>query len=153
MAKSLHEYLREFHKKVKVVAWPRVEGIKVTTCGYDEEALGLTEYIAGWGPKGYYVRYDRTPEDTRKFMSSINWLRVIRIKTNFDIRAGRGMAIIRDAECWFVTVERYQRLIKHCSKNFSEEVFEKEVRKAIDVCKRNGQVPSFASGNLGEETH
>jgi hypothetical protein len=137
--------LERITRRLKVVPWPVVDGNEVHTCGIDEEALGLTAYIAGWCDRGYYVRTDRKPSDAVQFIKTINWMRVMRVQATFDIRAS-GYTVIRDAACWFVTEQRYKLLMKHCSLTFKEEVFEHEIKKAIDQCKRNGQTPTHVSG-------
>jgi hypothetical protein len=138
--------LKRITSKMKVVSWPKVDGMKVHTCGLDEEALGLDKYIAGWCARGYYVRSDRKPYEVVRFIKSIDWMRVIRIQTTFDIRA-QGYTVIRDSNVWFVTQQRYQLLMRHCSLNYTEERFEHEITKAINQCKRNGQTPTNVSGS------
>jgi len=139
------EELRRITSRMKVVPYAKIDGVKITTCSIDEQALGLDNFIAGWNETGYYVRSDRKPFEVVRFMKTINWLRVARVKSTFDIRAS-GITVIRDAECWFITEKRYTLLMHHCSLTHTEEAFEAEVRKAIDQCKRNGQTPTNISG-------
>lgn len=143
--------LKRLIKKLKVVPYAKVDGERVTTCQIDEEALGLTEYVAGWNETGYYVRTDRKPHQAVRYMKTINWLRVVRVKAHFDIRA-IGYMMVRDTPCWVITQKRYEILLKHCLLTYTEAQFEHEIKKAIDYCKRNGQRPTTTSGSL-EESH
>lgn len=136
---------------LRVVPYIEIDGVKCTTCQIDEEALGLTKFIAGWNETGYYVRPGITVNELKTFMKSIDWLRVTRVKSNFDMRAA-GYMVIRDSDCWFVTEVRYCRLLGFCSRNYTEEQFEHEMQIAINQCKRNGQRPTSVSGSL-EESH
>jgi len=144
--------IRKMASQFKIVAWAKIEDAEVHTCQRDEDALGLTEYISGWCKRGYYVRTDRTPRQTKRYMATIDWLRVVLVKTNFDIRAV-GYMIIRSDDVWFVTEHRYTLLMKHCLRKYSDEQFKHEFNKAVAQCKRNGQSKTSVSGQLTEETH
>lgn len=144
--------LKAITSRLKVVPWARIDNVEIHTCGIDEEALGLTEYIAGWCERGYYVRFDRTPQQARQHMAKIEWLRVAYIGARFGIRPERGVLIISDTPVWWVTEQRYMRLMKRCMKEIPEDKFKAEVAAAIRRCQQAGQRPIAKAGTL-EETH
>jgi hypothetical protein len=136
-----------------VIAWPRIDGEKVTTNGYEEEALGLYEAVMGWCSEGYYVRVDRTMEQAQAVLDTVDWLRVVRVKVDFDIRMGNDSMMVSDHDVYFVSVARYQRLMRHCLKAVPLDKFEKEMHTAEALCKAANQKRTNVSGSISETSH
>ena len=121
-----------------VVPWPRVDGQKVPTCGYIEEALELP--IEGWCGKGFYTR---NPTELRQVIEQIDWRRVRDTNAQFSVRMGRGEMCFTDSPVYFVTEKRYQRLFRYCFKDIPVTKWQTE----IEIAKR-GRSKRCVSGRL-----
>lgn len=126
-----------------VVPWPITKyGDEVTTCGNDEDALGLSQLICGWGKMGFYTQKEYVnngfgPGVTRqetydKLVSQINsidWNRVEFVKSTYDYDIP-GVITVASFPTKIISLRRYQRLLRHCFKSISQEKFKFELAQA-----------------------
>lgn len=129
----------------RTIPWPVVNGEKVTTCGVEEEALGLTPVIGGWGPRGYYVPYAaRSADPTIAAIDAVDWKRVATVKAQFDI-AAVGYMVFTDQPTYFMPERSYKRLLKYCLKAVPEQEFQ---RRFNDALKNWGKRKETVSGRM-----
>mgnify|MGYP001619695985 CR=1 FL=1 len=118
-----------------VVPWPMVNGVEVTTNGVTEDALGLTGIIGGWGREGFYTYGSRgvTKAQLKAVIETIDWERVLQVKSQFDIKSDGSYCVYRDDRVYWVTMRRYQRLMRQCLKNVPVGKFQIEIERAIQT--------------------
>lgn len=110
-------------KPLNILPWPVVNGERVTTCGYEENALGLTPLIAGWCHEGFYVARGIRPGHLQRHIDSIDWKRVVEVKSKIDIYTPfMGVSVTPDPIV-YVKYPKYEMAYRACFKSVSETAF------------------------------
>lgn len=125
---------RRIVRELKTVPYRKTKnGEMVTTCGLDEEALGLDEVICGWNPKGFYLKRNVSRFAAEAVLSLIDWDRVAQIQQRFfpafeksAPRNGKTSSKLPYA----VSFKRYQHLIRQCLNDVSLAKFIIEIKRA-----------------------
>ncbi len=108
-----------------VVPWGKnKKGEKVTTNGVAETALGLTPFIRGWGPEGYFVANMGDAYNTIVTIAAIDWNRVESVRAQFCTPFNQG------AKPWelfdkklLLGPRNFTRVLQACYKSVPKRTF------------------------------